>query len=58
MAQNVQRNVQHDDKFARESFTFRRMAPWQLWGISLASVAIVVAGLLYAMTLGDVSGLR
>ena len=55
MAQKVQRD---DDKFARESFSFRRMAPWQLWGISLASVAIVVAGLLYAMTLGDVSGLR
>jgi hypothetical protein len=34
------------------------MAPWQLWGISIASVAVVIAGLLYATTLGDVSGVR
>ena len=31
----------HDDKFARESFTWRRMRPWQIW-----TMAAVVAGLL------------
>jgi hypothetical protein len=32
---------QHDDKFARESFTWRRAQPWQLW--SITGVVVVLA---------------
>ena len=43
--------VARGDKFARESFTFRRMAPWQLWSISIACAAVVVAAVIYAVSL-------
>ena len=41
------RNVQPsgDDSYARESFTLRRMRPWQIWTLSI--VVVVVAGALY-----------
>ncbi len=32
---------QEDDKFARESFTFRRMKRWQIWAL-LAAVVIML----------------
>jgi len=47
MAQKAKR----DDKFARESFTLRRMTPSQLWGISLFSAAVVAVGVIYAVSL-------
>lgn len=37
----------NDDTYARQSFTFRRMKRWQLWSITVAAVAIVIALLLY-----------
>jgi hypothetical protein len=39
---------ENDDKYARESFTFRRMKGWQLWSITVVSVAVVVGVLVYA----------
>lgn len=33
------------DSYARESFTWRRMRRWQLWGITLVCIALI-AGLL------------
>lgn len=36
-----------NDDFARDSFTFRRMKTWQLWGITIAAVVLVVAMLIY-----------
>lgn len=48
MAQNASNR---DDKFARESFTFRRMTPWQLWSISIAAAAVVIVLLIYAISL-------
>ncbi len=38
--------LQPDDKYARESFTWRRMKPWQLWGITAAVVILVVWALI------------
>ncbi|MDQ2081091.1 hypothetical protein RA307_12950 [Xanthobacteraceae bacterium Astr-EGSB] len=39
-----QGNEAADDRFARESFTFRRMRPWQMWSIGgIAVVALAVA---------------
>lgn len=32
-----------DDTYARQSFTLRRMKPWQLWGLGIFLVAIVLA---------------
>ena len=40
---------QNDDKFARESFTMRGMAKWQLWGITIVTACVVVAVLVYAL---------
>ena len=39
------------DKFARRSFSLRRMAPWQLWSISIACAAVVVVAVIYAASL-------
>lgn len=39
---------ENDDKYARESFTFRRMKGWQLWSITVVAVAVLVAVLVYA----------
>jgi hypothetical protein len=38
----------NDDKFAKESFGMRRMARWQLWGITIVVVVLVIIGLSYA----------
>jgi hypothetical protein len=48
MAENL---TNRDDKFARESFTFRRMTPWQLWSISIAAAVVIVVALAYAMSM-------
>ena len=39
---------QAEDRYAKEFFTFRGMTKWQLWWITVASAAIVVALLIYA----------
>lgn len=31
-----------DDRFARESFTFRRMRPWQIWTLLAALVILII----------------
>jgi hypothetical protein len=36
-----------DDRYARESFTLRRMQPWQIGALAIAAVAVVVLGWLY-----------
>jgi hypothetical protein len=41
-------NAPQDDKFARESFTWRRMTGWQLWGVSLFAVAVLLGLLVYS----------
>lgn len=35
------------DSYARESFTWRRMRPWQIWTLAIVAVVFVVAGWLY-----------
>jgi hypothetical protein len=37
-----------DDKYARESFTFRRMKSWQLWGVSSFAAVVLVVVLAYS----------
>jgi hypothetical protein len=37
------------EKYARESFSFRRMKGWQLWGITAAAVVVVVVVLSYGI---------
>lgn len=37
-----------DDRYARESFTFRRMRPWQIWTAAIAAVAVLVAAIAFA----------
>jgi hypothetical protein len=34
------------DKFARESNTWRRMRPWQIWTAAGAAAAFIVIGLI------------
>ena len=38
-----------DDKYARQSFSFRRMKGWQLAGLALVLVLILIVALLYAL---------
>lgn len=37
------------EKYARESFSFRRMKGWQLWGITAAAVVVMVVLLSYGI---------
>lgn len=37
----------NEDRYAQESFTWRRMKPWQIWTLAIAAVALVVAGVIY-----------
>ena len=32
-----------DDSYARESFTWRRMRPWQIWTLAIVVVVVAVA---------------
>ena len=41
------RQHQADDQYARKSFTFRGMKKWQLWSITVAGAAVVIALLVY-----------
>lgn len=38
-----------DDPYARNSFTMRRMADWQLWGITTVVAVILIAFIVWAM---------
>lgn len=40
-------NPNDGDRFARESFTFRRMKRWQLWGLVIVIVLVVMIGLFF-----------
>jgi len=35
------------DSYARESVTWRRMRPWQIWTLAIVSAVAVAAGWLY-----------
>lgn len=37
------------DSYARESFTWRRMRPWQIWTLAIVAVGVVAAGWLYLL---------
>lgn len=37
------------DSYARESFTWRRMRPWQIWTLAIVAVVVVAAGWLYVL---------
>lgn len=37
------------EKYARESFSFRRMKGWQLWGITVVAVVMVAVVLSYGI---------
>lgn len=37
-----------DSEYARQSFTFRRMRTWQVWSITAAGAAVIIALLVYA----------
>lgn len=49
MAHDPHNPQQPDDKYARESFSFRRMKGWQLWGITAFAVAAVVVVISYGI---------
>lgn len=36
-----------NDSYAQESFTWRRMKPWQIWTLAIAAVVLVVLGVMY-----------
>jgi hypothetical protein len=44
-------NAPRDDRFARESFTWRRMTQWQLWGVSLFGIAVLIGLVLYSTSM-------
>ncbi len=39
----------NDDKFARESFTFRRMTRWQVWAMAIVAIAVLIILLGYGL---------
>ena len=41
------RHENADDKYARESFTFRAMKRWQIWSLAAAAIAILAVMLIY-----------
>jgi hypothetical protein len=43
------RHNQTGDEYARQSFTFRGMKTWQLWGITAVSAVVIIALLVYAL---------
>jgi hypothetical protein len=52
MRRKIMTDKQHqpDDRYARQSFSFRGMKAWQVWGVTAVSAAIVVALLVYSTT--------
>jgi len=47
MAQEPDKRDQ--ERYARESFSFRRMKGWQLWGITVVAVVVVAVVLSYGI---------
>lgn len=47
MAQQPDKREQ--EKYARESFSFRRMKGWQLWGITVVAVAVLAVAVSYGI---------
>lgn len=43
------RNNRKDDPYARGSFGMRGMTRWQLWSITIVSVAIIIAAVFYTI---------
>lgn len=35
------------DPYARESFTWRRMRPWQIWAVGVAGIVLAILGVIY-----------
>lgn len=35
------------DPYARESFTWRRMQPWQIWALAIAAIILAILGLMW-----------
>ena len=44
-SRDEQRAPAGGDKFARESNTWRRMRPWQIWTAAIAAAVFVVVGI-------------
>jgi hypothetical protein len=44
-------NAPRDDRFARESFSWRRMTQAQLWGVSLFGIAVLLGLLIYSTSM-------
>ena len=42
----MQSNDTNADRYTQQSFTWRRMKPWQIWALAISAVVIVVAALL------------
>lgn len=40
-----------DDKYARESFGWRRMTSGQLWGVSIFGIAVLLGLLIYSASI-------
>jgi hypothetical protein len=36
------RDPNNADRFTRESFTFRRMKPWQVWALLLVAIFVLI----------------
>ena len=43
--QTPQRDASNGERAERESFTFRRMRPWQVWAIAAAALVVLIAGI-------------
>lgn len=37
------------EKYARESFSFRRMKSWQLWGVTVVAVVVLAVAISYGI---------
>ncbi len=44
-----QANPPPHDRWARRSFTFRRMQPWNIWALSIAILVLAVLAALWLM---------
>ncbi|GAB4356029.1 MAG: hypothetical protein Kow00114_06690 [Kiloniellaceae bacterium] len=47
MAQQPDKRDQ--EKYARESFSFRRMKGWQLWGVTAVAVVVLAVAISYGI---------
>lgn len=35
------------DRYARESFTWRRMQPWRIWALLISAVVLAILGVIW-----------